>query len=60
MRYVAQHIQDGCFYKIIRYRPYGVRERFQSVLGEFETDAAYAEAYAELARSLGASKAYVV
>lgn len=60
VRYVAQHIQDGCFYKIIRYRPYGVRERFQSVLGEFETDAAYAEAYAELARSLGASRAYVV
>ena len=43
VRYVAAHIADGCFYKIIRYRPYGVRERYQKLLGEFETDAAYAE-----------------
>ncbi|MCR5576312.1 MAG: YjjW family glycine radical enzyme activase [Oscillospiraceae bacterium] len=60
VRYVAEHIGDGCFYKIIRYRPYGVREKYQKVLGEFETDAACAETYAALARSLGAAKAYVV
>ena len=60
VRYVAAHIADGCFYKIIRYRPYGVRERYQKLLGEFETDAAYAERYAALARELGAKKAYVV
>ena len=60
VRYVAEHIGDGCFYKIIRYRPYGVRERYQKLLGEFETDAAYAERYAALARELGAKKAYVV
>ena len=60
VRYVAEHIQDGCFYKIIRYRPYGVRERYQKVLGEFETDADYAERFAALARELGAAKAYVV
>ena len=60
VRYVAEHIQDGCFYKIIRYRPYGVRERYQKLLGEFETDAEYAEHFAQLARELGAEKAYVV
>ena len=60
VRYVAEHIGDGCFYKIIRYRPFGVRERYQKVLGEFETEEAYAEGFAQLARNLGAAKAYVV
>ena len=60
VRYVAEHIRDGCFYKIIRYRPYGVRERYQKLLGEFETDADYAERFAALARDLGATKAYVI
>ena len=60
VRYVAERIRDRCFYKIIRYRPYGVRERYQKLLGEDETDAAYAERFAALARDLGADKAYVV
>lgn len=60
VRYVAQHIGDGCYYKIIRYRPFGVRERYQKILGEWETDADYAQKYADLAHSLGATKAYVV
>ena len=60
VRYVAEHIGDKCFYKIIRYRPFGVRERYQKILGEFETEADYAERFAALARDLGASKAYVV
>ena len=60
VRYVAERIGDGCWYKIIRYRPYGVREKYQKRLGEFETDAGYAERFAALARALGAKKAYVV
>ena len=60
VRYVAEHIRDNCFYKIIRYRPYGVREKYQKLLGEFETEAGYAERFALLARGLGAKKAYVV
>lgn len=60
VRYVAEHIGDKCFYKIIRYRPYGVREKYQKLLGEFETEAEYAERFAQLARDLGAKKAYVV
>ena len=60
VRYVAEHIGDRCFYKIISYRPYGVREQYRKLLGEFETDAAYAERFAALARSLGADKAFVV
>ena len=60
VRYVAGKIKDRCYYKIIRYRPYGVRERYRKMLGEFETDDDYAERFAKLARSLGAEKAYVV
>ena len=60
VRYVAEHIGGGCFYKLIRYRPFGVREAYIPRMGEFTTDAEYAERYARLARSLGASKAYVV
>ena len=60
VRYVSEHIRDICDYKIIRYRPFGVREKYQKILGEFETDPEYAERYAELARSLGASGSYVV
>ena len=60
VRYVAEHIGSRCFYKLIRYRPYGVREAYQKLLGEDETDAEYAERFAALARSLGAEKAYVV
>ena len=60
VRYVAEKIKDGCFYKIIKYRPYGVRERYRKMLGEFETDTDYAEHFAALARACGAAKAYVV
>lgn len=60
VRYVAARIGDACDYKIIRYRPFGVRERYQKLLGEDTTDADYAESYARLARELGAKRAYVV
>lgn len=60
VRYVAERIGDACDYKIIRYRPFGVREKYQKILGEFTTDAEYAEGYAQLARKLGATRAYVV
>ena len=60
VRYVAEHIADGCFYKLIRYRPFGVREKYQKLLGEDETDAEYAEGFARLARESGAEKAYVI
>lgn len=60
VRYVAGRIGDACDYKIIRYRPFGVRERYQKILGEDTTDEAYAEGYARLARNLGAVRAFVV
>ena len=60
VRYVAEHIGDRCWYKIIRYRPYGVREQYRKMLGEFETEADYAERYAQLARGLGAAKAIII
>lgn len=60
VRYVAEHIGAACPYKIIRYRPFGVREKYQKLLGEFETDKEYAERFAALAREMGASGAFVV
>ena len=60
VRYVAERVGDACDYKIIRYRPFGVRERYQKLLGEDTTDEAYAERYAQLARDLGATRAKVI
>ncbi len=60
VRYTAERIRSSCPYKIIRYRPFGVREEYQRELGEDTADADYAEKYAALARGLGASLAYVV
>ena len=58
--YVSRRIGGYCPYKIIRYRPFGVREQYQKVLGEFETEKDYAERFAALAQTEGAEKAYVV
>ena len=60
VRYVASRVQDSCPYKLIRYRPFGVREKNQPLIGERVTDESEAERCAVLARSLGASKAFVV
>lgn len=60
VRYVSRRIGSHCPYKIIRYRPFGVREQYRKILGEFETEKDYAERFASLARSEGAEKAYVV
>ncbi len=60
VRYTARRIGGRCPYKLIRYRPFGVRERYQKILGEFETDLEYAERFAALARAEGAENAYVV
>lgn len=60
VRYVSRRIGGHCPYKIIRYRPFGVREQYQKILGEFETEKDYAGHFAALARSEGAEKAYAV
>ena len=60
VRYVASRIGSACDYKIIRYRPFGVRERNQPVIGDRITEEEEAERCASLARSLGASGAFVV
>ena len=60
VRYVSRRIGGLCPYKIIRYRPFGVREQYQKVLGDFETEKDYAERFALFARREGAEKAYVV
>ena len=60
VRYTAARIGNACDYRIIRYRPFGVREDQQVVLGRAEAGREYAERFASLARSLGAEKAFVV
>ena len=60
VRYVSERIKDKCFYKIIRYRQFGVRDSERQELGDYTTDEEYAKKYVELAHSLGASKAYLV
>ena len=60
VKYVAGRIGDRCSYKIIRYSPFGVRDKYRQILGEDETDLSYAEKYALLATKEGATKAYVV
>ena len=60
VRYVSEVIRDRCFYKVIRYRPFGVREKYLAELGDFTTDEAYAQKFVDLAHSLGAKKAYMI
>lgn len=60
IRYVSERIKDNCFYKIIRYRQYGVRQQQKEILGDFTTREEYAMKYVKLAKELGASKAYLV
>lgn len=57
---VSEIIGDACDYKIIMYRPYGVREQNLDILGHQETSKDYAAQYLELAHRLGATKAYIV
>ena len=57
---MSKIIQDRCFYKIIRYRQFGVRDEQREVLGDFTTDEEYAQNYVKLAKSLGAVKAYII
>ena len=60
VRYVSSRIRDRCMYRIIRYRPFGVREEYQALLGAEETEEDAAARYAALAKAWGASRAYYV
>lgn len=60
VRYVAGRIGNACDYKIIRYRPFGVREENLPVVGDRITEEEEAERLAALARGLGAARAFVV
>lgn len=57
---VSKIIQDKCIYKIIKYRPFGVREKNIALLAEDELPTEIAEEYVSLAKSLGATKACVI
>lgn len=57
---VSKLIGDKCIYKIIKYRPFGVREKNIPLLSENELETEIAEEYVSLAKSLGATKACVI
>ena len=60
VRTVSERIFPDTRYKLIRYRPYGVREKYKQELGETEAELSYAEHFVELAHSLGAKNAFVL
>lgn len=57
---VAKIIGDRCRYKLIRYRPFGVRDEYQKELSEDEMSLEEAQVYVDLAKSLGCSQAFVL
>lgn len=58
IKYVSNIIKDKCDYKLIRYRPYGVREEYKKVVGLTTTSEDYADKCVEYAIKCGATKAY--
>ncbi len=59
VRYVASHIGDKCIYKLIKYRPFGVKESYQKELGDLTTSDEYIQPYLQLALQTGAKKAII-
>lgn len=57
IKYVSNIIKDKCNYKLIRYRPYGVREEYKKVVG-LTTSEDYADTCVEYTIKCGATKAY--
>ncbi|MFA9462880.1 MAG: YjjW family glycine radical enzyme activase [Velocimicrobium sp.] len=54
--YVANKIKDTCIYKLLRYRPFGVREEGIASFGTKVTTKEYMEDMIKLAKEHGASK----
>ena len=57
---VSKIIQDKCIYKIIKYRPFGVREKNIPLLSSDELDDNLAQEYVKFAQSLGAINAKII
>lgn len=53
IRYVVQHIQNRCRYKLLAYRPYGVRAEGLSVFGNQQLSEEECNEYVEFAKALG-------
>ena len=58
IKYVSNIIKDKCDYKLIRYRPFGVREEYKKIVGLTTTDETYASECVDYAIKCGATKAY--
>ncbi|MPM49987.1 putative glycyl-radical enzyme activating enzyme YjjW [bioreactor metagenome] len=54
--HVAELIQDRCYYKLIKYRPFGVRQAGLSICGETIVDDQQLQAMSELAQKHGAAR----
>ena len=57
---VSKLIGDKCIYKIIKYRPFGVREKNIPLLSENELETEIALEYVRFAQRLGATKACLI
>lgn len=58
--YVAEKIKDACIYKLLKYRPYGVRKEGIECFGNTITSNEYKEKMLLLAKENGASKAVAI
>lgn len=58
--YVAKHIENRCRYKLIAYRPYGVREEGIRAFGNMSLTQQQLEEYARYAQTLGCHSVHIV
>jgi len=58
--YVVKHINNRCRYKLIAYRPYGVREAGLHMFGTIALNKAEMQAYLKFAESLGSETCTIV
>lgn len=58
--YVVEHVKNRCRYKLIAYRPFGVREEGLAGLGRQQVSKAEMKQYQEFAESLGNTTSTIV
>lgn len=60
VRYVSEFVQDHCRYKLIKYRPYGVRKQLLEKLGNYTLSDDELQRLAKIAKECGVKDVVVV
>ena len=60
VRYVSKYVQDHCRYKLIKYRPFGVRKQFIENLGNYTLSDEELTRCADIAKECGVKDVVVV